>query len=169
MELFDRAKTVRLRSHHDKYLYADEDESHVTQDRNASSPNARWLVELVPHSPGVLRLRSRYGRYLSASNEPFLLGATPPSSGSLTAGASAPTAASTRGTATSSAPTPGSRRGATPSLTTSRTTSPAGCSGTSRSSRPSRPRDPTTTRPPIPPRRRTNRLRPLPPRSRRQR
>jgi hypothetical protein len=76
MELFDRAKTVRLGSHHDTYLYAEEDESHVTQDRNASSPNARWLVEPVPHSPGVLRLRSRYGRYLSASNEPFLLGAT---------------------------------------------------------------------------------------------
>ncbi|KAK3124674.1 hypothetical protein QOZ80_7BG0590460 [Eleusine coracana subsp. coracana] len=72
MELFERARTVRLRSHHDKYLYADEDESRVTQDRNASSPNARWLVEPVPHAPGVLRLRSRYGRYLSASNEPFL-------------------------------------------------------------------------------------------------
>ncbi|XP_062187819.1 uncharacterized protein LOC133891118 [Phragmites australis] len=76
MELFERAKTVRLRSHHDKYLYADEDETHVNQDRNASSPNARWLVEPVPHSPGVLRLRSRYGRYLAASNEPFLLGVT---------------------------------------------------------------------------------------------
>ncbi|KAL6598630.1 hypothetical protein ACP70R_046329 [Stipagrostis hirtigluma subsp. patula] len=74
MELFERARTVRLRSHHDKYLYAEEDETHVIQDRNASSPNARWLVEPVPHSPGVLRLRSRYGRYLSASNEPFVLG-----------------------------------------------------------------------------------------------
>ncbi|CAN6165439.1 unnamed protein product [Urochloa humidicola] len=76
MELFERARTVRLRSHHDKYLFADEDESHVIQDRNAASPNARWVVEPVPHSPGVLRLRSRYGRYLSASNEPFLLGVT---------------------------------------------------------------------------------------------
>lgn len=76
MELFERARTVRLRSHHDKYLYADEDEVHVIQDRNAASPNARWVVEPVPHSPGVLRLRGRYGRYLSASNEPFLLGGT---------------------------------------------------------------------------------------------
>ncbi|KAL5197360.1 hypothetical protein ABZP36_000872 [Zizania latifolia] len=76
MELFERARTVRLRSHHDKYLYAEDDESHVSQDRNASSPNARWLVEPVPNSPGVIRLRSRYGRYLSASNEPFLLGVT---------------------------------------------------------------------------------------------
>ncbi|KXG34607.1 wiskott-Aldrich syndrome protein homolog 1 [Sorghum bicolor] len=76
MELFERARTVRLRSHHDKYLYADEDEAHVVQDRNAASPNARWVVERVPHAPGVLRLRGRYGRYLSASNEPFLLGFT---------------------------------------------------------------------------------------------
>ncbi|XP_006658358.3 uncharacterized protein LOC102712921 [Oryza brachyantha] len=76
MELFERARTVRLRCHHDKYLYAEEDESHVSQDRGASSPNARWVVEPVAGSPGVLRLRSRYGRYLSASNEPFLLGST---------------------------------------------------------------------------------------------
>lgn len=76
MDLFARAKVVRLKSHHDKFLYADEDEVHVTQDRNGSSPNARWAVEPVPHSPGALRLRSRYGRYLTASNEPFLLGMT---------------------------------------------------------------------------------------------
>ena len=76
MELFERAKTVRLRSHHDKYMYADDDESHVQQDRNAASPNARWTVEPVPHAPGVIRLRSRYGRYLTASNEPFLIGLT---------------------------------------------------------------------------------------------
>uniref|UniRef100_A0ACD5U812 Uncharacterized protein n=1 Tax=Avena sativa TaxID=4498 RepID=A0ACD5U812_AVESA len=76
MELFERAKTVRLRSHHDKYMFADDDESHIQQDRNAASPNARWTVEPVPHAPGVIRLRSRYGRYLTASNEPFLLGVT---------------------------------------------------------------------------------------------
>lgn len=76
MELFARAKAVRLKSHHDKFLCADEDELHVTQDRNGASPNARWAVEMVPHAPGAVRLRSRYGRYLSASNEPFLLGMT---------------------------------------------------------------------------------------------
>ncbi|CAL4936517.1 unnamed protein product [Urochloa decumbens] len=75
MELFARAKVVRLKSHHDKFLYADEDEVHVTQDRNGASPNARWTVEAVPHG-GAVRLRSRYGRYLTASNEPFLLGMT---------------------------------------------------------------------------------------------
>ena len=76
MELFARAKVVRLKSHHDKFLYADEDEVRVTQDRNGASPNARWSVEAVPNVPGVVRLRSRYGRYLTASNEPFLLGMT---------------------------------------------------------------------------------------------
>ncbi|KAG8098595.1 hypothetical protein GUJ93_ZPchr0013g35676 [Zizania palustris] len=91
MELFERAKVVRLKSHHDKFLYADEDEVHVTQDRNGASPNARWTVERVPHSPGVVRFRGHYGHYLSASNEPFLLGMTgrkvlqaaPPSQGGI--------------------------------------------------------------------------------------
>ncbi|KAM0891309.1 hypothetical protein ACQ4PT_026488 [Festuca glaucescens] len=76
MELFAHAKAVRLKSRHDKFLYADEDELHVTQDRNGSSPNARWTVETVPHAPGAIRLRSRYGRYLAASGEAFLLGMT---------------------------------------------------------------------------------------------
>ncbi|XP_047092801.1 chromatin-remodeling ATPase INO80-like [Lolium rigidum] len=76
MELFTHAKAVRLKSRHDKFLYADEDELHVTQDRNGSSPNARWAVEPVPHAPGAIRLRSRYGRYLAASAEAFLLGMT---------------------------------------------------------------------------------------------
>uniref|UniRef100_A0ACD5WES1 Uncharacterized protein n=1 Tax=Avena sativa TaxID=4498 RepID=A0ACD5WES1_AVESA len=76
MELFTHAKAVRLKSRHDKFLYADEDELHVTQDRNGSSPNARWTVETVPHAPGAIRLRSRYGRYLAASSEAFLLGMT---------------------------------------------------------------------------------------------
>nr|XP_051177677.1 uncharacterized protein LOC127292342 isoform X1 [Lolium perenne] len=73
MELFTHAKAVRLKSRHDKFLYADEDELRVTQDRKGSSPNARWTVETVPHAPGAIRLRSRYGRYLAASSEPFLL------------------------------------------------------------------------------------------------
>ncbi|XP_073006385.1 uncharacterized protein [Typha latifolia] len=81
MEFFQRAKAVRLKSRHDKYLVAEDDEHHVTQDRNGSSPDARWFVEPVPVSVAgeaahFLRLRSRYGGYLTASNEPFLLGMT---------------------------------------------------------------------------------------------
>lgn len=75
MELFQRAKSVRLRSHHDKYLLADEDEEHVCQERNGSNRRARWTVEFVEGHP-VIRLNSCYGKYLTASNEPFLLGMT---------------------------------------------------------------------------------------------
>jgi len=76
MELFHRAKVVRLRSHHDKYLLADEDEESVTQDRNGSSRNSKWTVELIPEFDNLLRLKSCYGKYLTASNQPLLLGVT---------------------------------------------------------------------------------------------
>lgn len=76
MDLFLNAKAVRLRSHHDKYLLADEDEESVTQDRKGSSRNARWTVEFVPGSENIIRLKSTYNRYLTASNQPFLLGMT---------------------------------------------------------------------------------------------
>ncbi|KAE9607917.1 putative actin cross-linking [Lupinus albus] len=76
MEFFHRAKAVRLRSHRDKYLHADEDEESVTLDRNGSSKNAKWIVEFVPEFDNIIRLKSCYGNYLTASNMPFLLGAT---------------------------------------------------------------------------------------------
>ncbi|KAL5826525.1 hypothetical protein ACOSQ3_018375 [Xanthoceras sorbifolium] len=76
MDFFQNAKAVRLRSHHDKFLVADEDEESVAQDRNGSSKNARWTVELVPTSQNIIRLKSVYGKYLTASNQPFLLGMT---------------------------------------------------------------------------------------------
>ncbi|KAL3643931.1 hypothetical protein CASFOL_011863 [Castilleja foliolosa] len=73
MEFFNKAKCVRLKSHLDKYLVADDDEQTVRQSRNGSSRKARWLVELVEHSPHIIRLKSCHGRYLTASDEPFLL------------------------------------------------------------------------------------------------
>jgi hypothetical protein len=76
MDFFYRAKAVRLRSHHDKYLLAEEDEESVTQDRNGSSKNAKWFVEYVPNYDNVIRLKSCYGKYLTASDNPFLLGMT---------------------------------------------------------------------------------------------
>ncbi|XWS22512.1 hypothetical protein CRYUN_Cryun29cG0042500 [Craigia yunnanensis] len=76
MDLFLHAKAVRLRCHHDKYLLAEEDEESVTQDRNGSSKKARWTVEFVPGSKNIIRLKSSYNRYLTASNQPFLLGMT---------------------------------------------------------------------------------------------
>ncbi|CAA2934388.1 Hypothetical predicted protein [Olea europaea subsp. europaea] len=74
MDLFQKAKAVRLRSSHDKYLTADEDEESVTQDRNGSSTAAKWTVEFVENLDGIIRLKSCYGKYLTATNQPFLLG-----------------------------------------------------------------------------------------------
>ncbi|KAF2302430.1 hypothetical protein GH714_036304 [Hevea brasiliensis] len=76
MEFFHNAKAVRLRSHHNKYLLADEDEESVSQDRNGSSKSTRWTVESVLGSDTIIRLKSCYGKYLTASNQPFLLGMT---------------------------------------------------------------------------------------------
>ncbi|CAN1147817.1 hypothetical protein LINPERHAP2_LOCUS16097 [Linum perenne] len=76
MDLFSKAKAVRLRSHHKKYLLADDDEELVIQDKNGSSKSAKWVVEPVPGSDSSVRLKSIYGKYLTASNHPFLLGMT---------------------------------------------------------------------------------------------
>ncbi|KAK4712493.1 hypothetical protein R3W88_007006 [Solanum pinnatisectum] len=76
MEFFDRAEAVRLQSHLGKYLLADEDEQTVRQSRNGSSHRARWTVELVAGKNNLIRLKSCYGLYLTATEQPFLLGMT---------------------------------------------------------------------------------------------
>ncbi|KAE8716502.1 pentatricopeptide repeat-containing protein [Hibiscus syriacus] len=76
MDLFLNVKAVRLRSHHDKYLVAGEDEESVSQDRNGSSKNARWTVEFVLGFENIIRFKSIYNKYLTASNQPLLLGMT---------------------------------------------------------------------------------------------
>ncbi|CAH2055355.1 unnamed protein product [Thlaspi arvense] len=75
MEIFRKAAIVRLRSHNDKYLIADDDQESVHQDRRGTTKNTRWTVEIVPGS-NVIRLQSCYGKYLTATNIHFLLGAT---------------------------------------------------------------------------------------------
>ncbi|KAK4768659.1 hypothetical protein SAY87_003800 [Trapa incisa] len=76
MEFFLKAKSVRLRSHHDKYLLADHDKESVCQDRKGTVRQAKWEVEVVPGYDHVVRLKSCYGKYLTATNVPFLLGMT---------------------------------------------------------------------------------------------
>ncbi|CAN1173374.1 hypothetical protein LINPERHAP2_LOCUS30635 [Linum perenne] len=76
MDLFFKAKAVRLRNHRKKYLLADDDEESVIQDKNGLSKSAKWVVEPVPGSDSSVRLKSIYGKYLTASNHPFLLGMT---------------------------------------------------------------------------------------------
>ncbi|KAI3500807.1 hypothetical protein L1887_36632 [Cichorium endivia] len=76
MEYFERAKAVRLRSHHRKFLLADDDGEHVIQDRQGTIKNARWKVEFDKRYDNVIRLKSCYGRYLTASEDPHILGVT---------------------------------------------------------------------------------------------
>ncbi|KAH6804982.1 Actin cross-linking protein [Perilla frutescens var. frutescens] len=76
IEFFKKAKSVRLKSHHNKYLTADSDEERVVQDRSGSTKYVKWTVEFVEGSENVIRLKSCYGRYLKAEDEEFLLGVT---------------------------------------------------------------------------------------------
>lgn len=76
MEFFSNTKAVRLKSHLNKYLVADEDQISTRQSRNGAARKARWLVELVDTNRHVVHLKSCYNRYLTASDDPFLLGMT---------------------------------------------------------------------------------------------
>jgi hypothetical protein len=76
MEVFQKAKAVKIRSHLDKYLVADDDRKKVRQSRNGSSRKAVWFVELVEGKNHAIRLRSCYGTYLTATDLAFLLGMT---------------------------------------------------------------------------------------------
>ena len=77
MDFFRKAKVVRLRSHHNKFLTASDDEEGVKQTRHGSSKAARWMVEVVDGKPNLIRLKSCQTRkYLCASDEHFLLGMT---------------------------------------------------------------------------------------------
>ncbi|OMO77397.1 hypothetical protein COLO4_25210 [Corchorus olitorius] len=76
MEIFRKANAVRLRSHHDKYLLAEDDEESVCQDRDGTVKNAKWMVEIVDSNQSVVRLKGCYGKYLTASNMPCFLGMT---------------------------------------------------------------------------------------------
>lgn len=76
MEFFKKAKSVRLKSHHDKYLLADSDQESVFQDRNGTHRAAKWTVEFVEGFDNVIRLKSCYGKYLTAMDEQYLLGVT---------------------------------------------------------------------------------------------
>ncbi|GKG54699.1 actin cross-linking protein, partial [Tanacetum coccineum] len=74
MEFFSKAKVVGLRSHLNKFLVADDDETTVRQSRNGSSVRARWTVEMVEGKKenGRLKLKSKDGKFLRAN------GGTPP-------------------------------------------------------------------------------------------
>lgn len=76
MDFFNKTTTVKLRSHLDKYLVADDDQETVRQSRNGSTRKAKWMVEFVENKDDVIKLKSCHGRYLTATETPFLLGMT---------------------------------------------------------------------------------------------
>ncbi|KAL4653679.1 hypothetical protein ACB092_01G323000 [Castanea dentata] len=76
MEFFKDATAVRLRSHFNKYLVAEDDEEKVRQRSNGASNRAFWTIEFVEENSNLIRLKSCHGKYLKASDEPFLLGMT---------------------------------------------------------------------------------------------
>lgn len=76
MEFFQRAKSVRLKSNHDKYLHADPDQESVYQDRAGSTKTVIWTVEFPEEFNNVIRLKSCFGKYLTAVGDQRLFGVT---------------------------------------------------------------------------------------------
>ncbi|KAL0462167.1 UNVERIFIED_CONTAM: hypothetical protein Slati_0104300 [Sesamum latifolium] len=82
MDLFRQAKSVRLISHKDRYLIAEEDGETIYQDTEPisqssekSAKNAVWIVEFV-EGKDFIRLKSCFDTYLTASSTPLLPGVT---------------------------------------------------------------------------------------------
>ncbi|PIN20646.1 hypothetical protein CDL12_06664 [Handroanthus impetiginosus] len=75
MDIFLKAKTIRLISHKDKYLKAEEDRVTISLSRDGSAKNTIWIVEFV-EGKDCIQLKSCFGTYLTASSLPFLPGVT---------------------------------------------------------------------------------------------
>lgn len=73
MDIFRKAKSIRLVSYRDKYLSAGEDEESVIQDEEKGRGASIWRVELV-EGKDAIRLRSCFDTYLTASTIPLLPG-----------------------------------------------------------------------------------------------
>lgn len=71
MEHLEVAKTIRLKTQNGKYLVARNDEKSICQNRDGSTANALWSVEFLD-GQHYLRLKSCYGKYLTASNVPLI-------------------------------------------------------------------------------------------------
>ncbi|KAI4382554.1 hypothetical protein MLD38_008505 [Melastoma candidum] len=76
MEVFTKTMAVKLRSHLDKYLFADDGHKTVRQSRDRDTSRTTWTVEPVGERPHLIRLRSIHGTYLTGSDAAFLLGVT---------------------------------------------------------------------------------------------
>ncbi|KAF3540970.1 hypothetical protein F2Q69_00020397 [Brassica cretica] len=74
--LTSKSPKKKTRSCHEKYLFAADDEKTVRQSSDGASRQSVWTVEMVPRKPNFIRLKSCYGKYLTASDSSFLLGMT---------------------------------------------------------------------------------------------
>lgn len=72
MDLFERAKTIRLRTITDKFLVAENDQESVSQNRDDASKLSIWKVERIRGS--YVRFKSCHGTYLTASTHLFVPG-----------------------------------------------------------------------------------------------
>jgi hypothetical protein len=73
MEVFQKAKAVKTRSHMEKYLVADDDRKKVRRSCNGSSRKVVWFIELVEGKSHAIRLKTCFGTYLTATDVAFLL------------------------------------------------------------------------------------------------
>ncbi|EPS63844.1 hypothetical protein M569_10939, partial [Genlisea aurea] len=70
MEFFSNGRIVRLKSHLDKYLIADEDR--ISTRQGVADRRSRWTVEIIDDQS--IRLKSCHDRYLTAADDSHLLG-----------------------------------------------------------------------------------------------
>lgn len=71
MEILRNGMIIRLKNYQGRYLIAQNEES-VSKSRDGSTQNAQWTVEIYDEES--LYLKSCYGKYLTASNQPSIPG-----------------------------------------------------------------------------------------------
>ncbi|KAI3704763.1 hypothetical protein L1987_74992 [Smallanthus sonchifolius] len=72
MEVFQNDMIIRLKNNQGRYLVAQQDEESVSKSRDGSTQNAQWKIEM--HDEESIYLKSCYGKYLTASNQPSIPG-----------------------------------------------------------------------------------------------
>ncbi|CAH1437651.1 unnamed protein product [Lactuca virosa] len=72
MNIFRDDLIIRLKYGKDRYLIAEQDEESVSKCRDGSTKNAQWTIEM--NDEESLFLKSCYGKYLTASNQPSIPG-----------------------------------------------------------------------------------------------
>ncbi|KAI3520820.1 hypothetical protein L1887_10272 [Cichorium endivia] len=72
MNIFQDDMIIRLKYGKDRYLIAEQDEESVSKCREGCTKNAQWTIEV--NDEESLYLKSCYGKYLTATNQPSMPG-----------------------------------------------------------------------------------------------